>query len=122
VIVDDDKDLNDLIKEYLDKKYPNFRIHQAYDGFEAGRVISESKPGVILLDIDLPGVDGHKLCRQIKADAAFGNPIVIAISGLDDPEEEKQIMRDGADAFIPKPLDLEKLPDRIEELVSAHSS
>ncbi|MFP4484304.1 MAG: response regulator [Spirochaetaceae bacterium] len=122
VIVDDDKDLNGLIKEYLDRKYPDFRIHQAYDGFEAGRVISESKPGIILLDIDLPGVDGHKLCRQIKADASFGNPIVIAISGLDDPEEEKQIMRDGADAFIPKPLDLDKLPDRIEELVTARSS
>lgn len=122
VIVDDDQDLNNLMKEYLDKKYPDFQIQQAFDGFEAGRVISETKPGVILLDIDLPGVDGHKLCRQIKADASFGNPIVIAVSGLDDPDEEKQIMRDGADAFIPKPLDLDKLPERIDELVKARSS
>jgi len=122
VIVDDDADLNNLIKEFLEKKYPSFSIYQAYDGFEAGRVISEAKPGIILLDIDLPGVDGHKLCRQIKADAAFGNPIVISVSGLDDPEEEKQIMRDGADAFLPKPLDFDKLPARIDSLIEGRTS
>jgi excisionase family DNA binding protein len=121
VVVDDDQDLNNLIKEYLDQHYKDYRIYQAYDGFEAGRVIAEAKPGVILLDIDLPGVDGHKLCRQIKADASFGNPVVIAVSGLNDPEEEKQIMRDGADAFIPKPLKLESLPERIDSFIKERS-
>ena len=122
VVVDDDQDLNNLIKEYLDQHYTDYRIHQAYDGFEAGRVIAESKPGVILLDIDLPGVDGHKLCRQIKSDASFGDPVVIAISGLNDSEEEKQIMRDGADAFIPKPLKLDALPERIDNLIKERSA
>lgn len=122
VVVDDDQDLNNLIKEYLDQHYSDYRIHQAYDGFEAGRVIAESKPGVILLDIDLPGVDGHKLCRQIKSDASFGDPVVIAISGLNDSEEEKQIMRDGADAFIPKPLKLDTLPERIDNLIKERSA
>ncbi len=122
VVVDDDQDLNNLIKEYLDQHYTDYRIHQAYDGFEAGRVIAESKPGVILLDIDLPGVDGHKLCRQIKSDASFGDPVVIAISGLNDSEEEKQIMRDGADAFIPKPLKLDTLPERIDNLIKERSA
>jgi len=116
VIVDDDQDLNNLMKQFLQQHYPDYTVHQAFDGFEAGKLIAEAKPGVILLDIDLPGIDGHKLCRNIKGDAALGNPIVISISGLDDPEEREQILRDGADAFVPKPIDLEKLPELIESL------
>ena len=117
VIVDDDKDLNDLVRTFISQRYPDLTVYQAFDGFEAGRVINEHKPGVILLDIDLPGVDGHKLCRRIKEDAGMSAPIVVSISGLNDPEEEAEILRDGADAFLPKPLDLEKLPELIDRLI-----
>ena len=117
VIVDDDKDLNDLVRTFISQRYPDLTVHQAFDGFEAGRLINEHKPGVILLDIDLPGVDGHKLCRRIKEDAGMSAPIVVSISGLNDPEEEAEILRDGADAFLPKPLDLEKLPELIDRLI-----
>lgn len=122
IIVDDDRDLNNLMKQFLQQHYPDFTIHQAFDGFEAGKMIAEHKPGVILLDIDLPGVNGHKLCRSIKEDETLGNPIVVSVSGLDDPAEEEQILKDGADAFVPKPLALERLPEVIEELVEKRQS
>jgi CheY-like chemotaxis protein len=122
IIVDDDRDLNNLVKQFLNQQYPDFTIYQAFVGFDAGKMIAEHKPGVILLDIDLPGVNGHKLCRSIKEDSTLGNPIVISISGLDDPSEEEQILREGADAFIPKPLALERLPEVIEELVEKRQS
>ncbi len=117
VIIDDDQDLNHLIRTFISQRYPNLTVYQAFDGFEAGRLITEHKPGVILLDIDLPGVDGHTLCRRIKEDAGLSAPIVVSISGLNDPEEEAEILRDGADAFLPKPLDLEKLPELIDRLI-----
>jgi CheY-like chemotaxis protein len=122
IIVDDDKDLNNLMKQFLQQHYPDYEIYQAFDGFEAGKMIAEHKPGVILLDIDLPGVNGHRLCRSIKDDESLGNPIVISVSGLDDPAEEEQILKDGADAFVPKPLALDKLPQVIEELVEKRQS
>lgn len=116
LIVDDDRDLNDLIKQFLDKKFPDYTVDQAFDGFEAGKALAEAKPDIVLLDIDLPGVDGNKLCRSIKEDTGLGTPIVIAISGLDDPSVQERIIGEGADAFLPKPIDLDKLPGLFEEL------
>ncbi len=118
IIVDDDPDLNEMVKKTLSERYPGFTIYQAFDGFDAGRIIAEVKPGLVLLDIDLPGVDGHQLCRRIKQDPNLGNPIVVSISGLDDPAEREQILKEGADAFVPKPLDMSALADSIDELIA----
>jgi two-component system, OmpR family, response regulator len=122
LIVDDDQELNDLIKQFLDKRYPEFKVNQAYDGFDAGKAITEYKPDVILLDINLPGVDGYKLCKQIKADENLSRPIVVAISGIADDEVQRRAMEAGADAFVPKPLQLESLPQLIEELAENRST
>lgn len=117
LIVEDDTSLNDLLMRYFRKKEPDSEIFQATDGFEAGRIVSEQKPGVIILDIGLPGIDGRKLCRRIKSDTSLGNPIVIAITGLDDPNLETQILKDGADAFIAKPFKPTALSEKIDELM-----
>ena len=122
LIVDDDKDLNSLMKQYLSKRYPDMDIFQAFDGFEAGRLLAETKPGVVILDIDLPGVNGHKLARSIKSNSGVAQPLIIAVSGLDDPEEREMILKEGADAFIGKPLELDRLHDTIEELIAARQS
>jgi two-component system, OmpR family, response regulator len=118
LIVDDDRDLNNLVQQYLAKKYPAFSIYQAFDGFEAGRMLAEKKPGLVILDIDLPGVNGHKLARSIKDVSGITQPIIIAVSGLDDPEERDAILREGADAFLAKPLELDELYHKIEEFVA----
>lgn len=116
LIVDDDLELNDLVRRYFEKHLEGYRIAQAYDGFEAGRYIAEKRPGFIVLDIDLPGLNGHAICRKIKEDPVFGKPFVIAVTGLDRPEEKETILADGADAFFAKPLDFEALVRTISEL------
>jgi two-component system OmpR family response regulator len=120
LVVDDDEDINDLLKRYLLKKFPDFTILQAYDGFEAGKLISEYSPGIIILDINLPGIDGHKLCQKLKENGSTKSPAIIAITGLNDPAEEESIIRNGADAFFAKPLDLESLKQKIIELLSRY--
>ncbi len=116
LIVDDDDNINNLIKRFLSKRMAEYTILQAFDGYEAGRMVAEWRPGIILLDINLPGLDGHRLCKRIKEDAALGNPLVIAITGLTDEGLEETIRREGADAFFSKPLDFEKLRASILEL------
>jgi len=118
LIVDDDREFNDMLKGYLHKKYNDFEILQAFDGFEAGKVISDKKPSLVILDVDLPGINGVKLCSQIKEDESFGNPVIISITGLDDPGVKKSLMDAGADAFFAKPLDLEDLSGFINNLLS----
>jgi two-component system, OmpR family, response regulator len=119
LIVDDDQNINTLLKRYLSRQMPGRTVIQAFDGFEAGKLISESKPGVIVLDISLPGIDGHKLTRRIKEDPTLGAPIIIVITGLADEEMESTVIGEGADAFFRKPLDFEKLREKIEELTAA---
>jgi excisionase family DNA binding protein len=117
LIVDDDVELNDIIKRYFEKRLESIRICQAHDGFEAGRLISEKRPGFVILDIDLPGLNGHAVCRKIKEDPVLGKPFVISITGLDRPEEREAILADGADAFFPKPLDFEELVRTVQDLM-----
>jgi two-component system OmpR family response regulator len=119
LIVDDDQNINTLLKRYLTRLMPDRTVMQAFDGFEAGKLITEVRPGVILLDISLPGIDGHKLCRRIKEDQALGSPIIIAITGLAEEEMEATVLGEGADAFFRKPLDFEKLREKIVELAEA---
>jgi len=120
LVVDDDEDINDLLKRYLLKKFPDYTVLQAYDGFEAGKLISEHSPGIIILDINLPGIDGHKLCQKLKENGNAQSPAIIAITGLNDPVEEQAIIRNGADAFFAKPLDLEQLNHKIHELIDKY--
>jgi excisionase family DNA binding protein len=119
LIVDDDESINNLLKKFLAKKMSEYTVFQAFDGYEAGRMIAEWKPGIILLDINLPGQDGHKLCQKIKQDPALGNPVIIAITGLTDENLERTMTLEGADGFFPKPLDFEKLRTKILELIAA---
>jgi len=121
LIVDDDQNINTLLKRYLTRRVPGRTVIQAFDGFEAGKLLSEERPGVILLDINLPGIDGHKLCRRIKEDTGLGSPIIIVITGLTDEDLESKILEEGADAFYRKPLDFEKIHEKIEELTEART-
>ncbi len=118
LIVDDDRDLNNLVYQYLSKKHPDFSVYQAFDGFEAGRMLAEKKPGLIVLDIDLPGISGHKLARSIKDAGGVTKPIIVAVSGLDDPAEQEEILKEGADAFLAKPLELDGLNQTINEFIA----
>lgn len=115
LIVDDDTELNDMLKNYLDRKLEGFTIIQAYDGFEAGQLIAHEKPGVIILDIDLPGINGHKLCQRIRSDEKLNSPVIISISGLTNDEVREQILNDGADAFFVKPFNFSELTLKIQE-------
>ncbi|MCK5153445.1 MAG: response regulator [Spirochaetales bacterium] len=119
MIIDDDQDLNEMMKLIFVRKLENFDIIQAFDGFEAGKLLVSEKPDVIILDIDLPGVNGHLLCAKIKEDKDLNNPVVISISGLDDTFEEEKILSEGADAFFTKPLDFDKLISAMKDLMNA---
>ena len=71
----------------------------------------------MILDIDLPGINGHALCRKIKEDPGFGKPFIIAMTGLDRPEEAQAMLAEGADAFFAKPLDFDAVAAAVAEFV-----
>ena len=122
LIVDDDKDLNTILKRLLERKIESIRVAQAFDGFEAGRIIAERHPAIVLLDLNLPGVDGISLCKKIRSDESFGQPDVIAMTGVAEDEAKPQMMGAGATAFFPKPLNFEALLSKIRMLMEERAN
>jgi len=115
LIVDDDKGLNSVIAKFIGKKIPDSEIYQAFDGFEAGSLMSEKRPSCFILDLNLPGIDGFDLCRRIFGSERYGNPEIIVVTALEDPETEKKVKELGVANFLKKPLDLGVLSDLVSK-------
>jgi two-component system, OmpR family, response regulator len=122
LIVDDDHDLNLILKRIIERRLPGKRVAQAFDGFEAGKKIAELKPALILLDYDLPGINGASLCSRIRSDMSIGKPFVVSMTGLDTADVKASLLAAGADDFFGKPLDFEGLCRRVDELLSTKAN
>lgn len=120
LIVDDDKAFNDVTMKFLQKNIQHdiaeLEIHQAYDGFEAGALLMQKKPGVVILDLDLPGIDGFGVCKKIQEMDSSSRPKVIVVTGMQDQESEDRCMSLGVFKYIKKPVNLPELAETIKNL------
>ncbi|MDR2618950.1 MAG: helix-turn-helix domain-containing protein [Treponema sp.] len=107
-----DERMSDAIKDELLKLLPGYEIIQAIDGFETGRLLIEEKPGFLLLDGTLPGVDSYRLIRTVKEDPVFGKPFVFVM----ETEEDTIRAPDNSDGVFTKPPDINKLAETIKNL------
>ena len=113
LVVDDDPGVRRVLLAAFDeiaaKAVPDgIEVRFAEDGIAGLIDVGFFRPDVLVLDIVLPGMDGYEVCRRIRSYPDF-RPLILAISGQRSPEVEKRILEAGADAFFPKPLDLEEL-------------
>jgi two-component system, OmpR family, response regulator len=99
---------------------PDLTVYQSFDGFDAGAQLVDKKPGFVILDIALPGVNGQEICKRIKNDPAFGKPYIIVITALEDPDLEKNLYELGADRFFRKPLALQDILETINTAVETN--
>ncbi|AFZ12183.1 response regulator receiver protein [Crinalium epipsammum PCC 9333] len=84
---------------------------------EALEKISASKPDVIILDVVLPGRSGFELCRELKADPETNKIPVVMCSTKSSDMDKFWGMKQGADAYIPKPVDQEELLRTVNQLI-----
>ncbi len=117
LIVDDDRALNDVIAKYLSKHCTGIQVFQAYDGFDAGTQLVIKQPKTVILDLDLPGIDGLKLCHRIKESEAFGKPAILVVTGLQDENVENECRQLGVERFFKKPLQMEELSKAVNSVV-----
>lgn len=113
LIVDDEELTVKLIREFIEGLEETFEVGEAYNGFEAGRLVQSFKPDIVILDIMMPGLDGIAVCSQIKSDPLSRGIDVIAITGYHTPENVERIYESGASKCLKKPLDLDELRDAI---------
>ncbi|MBN2720588.1 MAG: response regulator [Proteobacteria bacterium] len=97
-----------------------YDIITAQEGMDALKKIHHESPDIVLLDVNIPGMNGFELCRQIKEDPNLSHIIVVMISAVYYSEEDaKKGMAMGADAYFTKPYENELLQAKIKELVEA---
>lgn len=112
LIVDDDKQIRELLTLYLSKE--NFIVEEAADGVEAIRKTEQLKPGMILLDIMLPVLDGIEVCRQIRK---FSRVPIIMLTARAEDEDRIMGLELGADDYITKPFNPREVVARVKAVL-----
>ena len=115
-MVDDDPSIVRIVEEMLGRE-DRFEVRTASTGYDAGMMTKEFRPNVVLLDYMLPDVNGNIVCERIKADPELAGTRIIVISGVVRREEIDGLLEAGADAFIPKPFEVEELIEKIDGLI-----
>ncbi len=116
LIVDDDEELVELIKQTLEKD-GRFEVRSANNGFEAGMLVKEYRPDLIVLDIMLPDINGKEVCQRVRSDKTMDPVKIICISGMVEQDRVAELKAAGADDFLHKPFEIEKLVERICRLL-----
>ncbi|MBE6350521.1 MAG: response regulator [Spirochaetaceae bacterium] len=117
LVVDDDRGLNTVITKFLEKNIENLQLFQAFDGFEAGALMIQEKPACLILDLDLPGIDGLCLCEKISRNAYDCKPYIIVVTALEDEEIEEKVKKVGGSVFFRKPLNLVTVCSAVKNLL-----
>jgi signal transduction histidine kinase/CheY-like chemotaxis protein len=120
LVVDDNRDTAGSLAMILQMMGNDTRT--AYDGEEAVAAASEFQPDVILLDLDLPKLNGYEVCRRIRKQPGGKELVIIAQTGYGQAEDRRRTHEAGFDYHIVKPLDPDALMDLLAELQQVKSS
>ncbi|MES2585205.1 MAG: diguanylate cyclase [Pseudomonadota bacterium] len=112
LLVVDDQPLNIQILVHIFS--PDHRVLTASSGDQALAVCAQQLPDLILLDVMMPGMDGHEVCRRLKADARTRDIPVIFVTVQSDPQEEAAGLLQGAVDFIPQPVNAAVVRARVQ--------
>lgn len=112
LVVDDDEELVEMIRDVLDAD-GRFEVRIANNGFDAGMMVKEYKPDIIVLDVMLPDINGKEVCQRVRSDESMDDVKIICISGMVEADKIEDLRKSGANDFMQKPFEVEKLIDRM---------
>jgi two-component system, cell cycle response regulator DivK len=113
--VEDNDDNRILVKRLL--QFGGYQVIEACNANEALESIKSNVPDLILLDINMPEVDGYSLTGQIKAKPGFNTVPVIAITANALKGDRERSYQAGCDGYIEKPIDIDTFLDQIESYI-----
>jgi CheY-like chemotaxis protein len=114
VVEDNDKNRK-LVRDVLTAK--GYRLVEAETGEDGVRLAQEQRPALVLMDIQLPGINGIEALRQLRADAATAGIPVIAVTASAMTQDRQKILAAGFDAYQSKPLSIRPFVDLVREVL-----
>jgi len=118
VLIVDDNATNLKLVAYL-VKANGYEVDTASDADAAVAAIAAHRPRVILMDLQLPGIDGLELTRRLKADPATRDISIIAVTAYAMKGDQEKALEAGCDDYVTKPIDTRALPELIARYVKA---
>src|SRR5436190_17190867 len=116
LIVDDDEELVELMEDAFARD-GRFEIRTANNGFDAGMLVKEFEPDLVVLDIMLPDINGKEVCQRVRGDGHLDTVKIICISGMVEQDKIADLKAAGADDFLHKPFTIDRLLERSYDLL-----
>ncbi len=116
LVIDDDPGVRRLVKDVLELE--GFEVAVAADGYAGLRQIEQDRPDCVVLDVMMPGLDGHAVLTRIRAGGGRHLPVVMLTAAADD-NQAWQAWTEGVDYFLAKPFEPVELLRYLEQLFSA---
>jgi len=116
LIVDDDEMCLKILKNILVAQ-DSYEIDMASDGFLAGQKYQDFNPHLIILDVNIPKINGLEVCSRIKSDPKTKKTKIIMLSNFDSEQKKKEAWDAGADEISSKPINSDELISKIRKLI-----
>ncbi|WP_417851748.1 response regulator [Thalassoglobus sp.] len=116
LVVDDDPDLVELLQDVLESD-GRFEVRAVNNGFDAGMMVKEYRPDIIVLDVMLPDINGKEVCQRVRTDPAMDDVKIICISGMVEADKIDGLREAGANDFLQKPFEMETVLERVCKLL-----
>ena len=116
LVVDDDEQIVELFVDVLSRD-GRFDVKTAGTGYDAGMLTQQFRPDLMILDYMLPDINGNVVCQTVRQNPNVTGMKIIIVSGVVNQDEIDDLMSAGADEFVKKPFNIEKLLGRIGQLL-----
>ena len=113
LVVEDQEDNRQIVRDLLTAN--DYEMTEAENGEEALAAVARDRPDLILMDIQLPVMDGYEVTRRIKADPSLSSIPVIAVTSYALSGDEEKARAAGCDDFVPKPFSPRQLLAKIRQ-------
>ena len=120
LVVDDNPDLTDFLKKSLGEYFK--RVIIASDGVEALQLTRSHVPDIIVSDVMMPRMNGYELCKNIKEDITISHIPIVLLTARDDKQSQLSGYKNGADAYLTKPFEVEMLMEIIRNRLKNRES
>ncbi len=118
LLVEDEEPLRRVMKDLLERE--GYTVAEARDGVQALDEVDRQAPDVIILDLNLPGLDGYGVLQQLRSRPATRNIPIMVLTAKGDEDNEVRVFELGADDFITKPFRARALSARLEAVLGRH--
>jgi len=115
LIVDDESCFCEITKYSLEKA--GYETFIAYNGQEAMSMLREVKPHIMLLDLNMPIMDGHEVCRLVRSDDEFKDLPIILVTAIDRDIVAAKVKEKWANDYVIKPFDYDVLFEKMNNLI-----